>query len=564
MQVRSVSPVDEEDDAEEQTEEEETVEDEAAGASSSLAPSEQNDEALRLFREVYRIPDNVEVSPVRGSHIKFSNEHVTVPLMAITEGGLRFPMHKVIRELLHSFNLTPCQLTVNTYRLIHSVVKLAEVKMFHLEAYHLFGNYMMSRNLKYSRYFLCSQKKKPKLIVDGMYDSEKWASDYVEIRGNFMYPPDEYGQFEVPKRRGCPTSAPWEAESTKRGDNRQRGGGRSRDGAERHHGRSRKEKEEEAGGGEGQSCRKSSSSVGDLAEKTPHPTGSKVPPPPSLASKRPHPPTAHSKDDVAEKKQKTTEAGSAVQPEIEKGKGTSGSATAWHPQFIAPDKCQITNEDSLAADPSIARTLFHSLALPKDVKVPESLKAAIDDHYFHAGRAMQSLMCAQLYISDVDKRMKVQQQLAERYKKQLDNSDFERDKLFEQITTLNEMVQQLQGGTEKARAEGKKEGETERRDEMDREKKKAFDEGYSQGYNKAVDELVDQALDATGVAADDAKRTTIEVPPLIEQEPAQDIHEEQADANVAASVATEHLAEAQASGNEGTSVPIKPTATPDA
>lgn len=142
------------------------------------------------------------VSPVEGPRIKFSNEHITVPLMAITEGGLRFPMHTILRELLYTFDLTLCQLSVNSYRLIHSIIKLAEVKLFNLKAHHLFESYMMSRNLKYSHYYLCSQKKKPKLIIGGMYDSEKWASDYVEIRGNFMYGPFEHRRFQVPMRRG--------------------------------------------------------------------------------------------------------------------------------------------------------------------------------------------------------------------------------------------------------------------------------------------------------------------------------------------------------------------------
>lgn len=71
--------------------------------------------------------------------------------------------------------------------------------------------------------------------------------------------------------------------------------------------------------------------------------------------------------------------------------------------------------------------------------------------------AIQSLMRAQLYICDVDRRTKVQQQLADRYKKQLEDSELERGKLSEQVTNLNDMVQQLQGATEQARAEGKKE-----------------------------------------------------------------------------------------------------------
>ncbi|KAG5512970.1 hypothetical protein RHGRI_038614 [Rhododendron griersonianum] len=162
--------------------------------------------------------------------------------------------------------------------------------------------------------------------------------------------------------------------------------------------------------------------------------------------------------------------------------------------------------------------------------MPASLKSAIDDHYFHAGRAMQSMMQAQLYIADIDRRTKAQQLLAERYKKQLDGSELERGKLAEQVSNLNDMVKQLSESTEQARAEGKKEMEKKMREEMEKEKQKAFDEGYSRGYDKAGDELVDQveqaeiafkqqqhaesytlgyckALDDAGVAADDTRST---------------------------------------------------------
>ncbi|KAG5532557.1 hypothetical protein RHGRI_027002 [Rhododendron griersonianum] len=176
------------------------------------------------------------------------------------------------------------------------------------------------------------------------------------------------------------------------------------------------------------------------------------------------------RDTRAEKRQKTTEVGSVGETETAKGKGTVGSSPTWRPLFVTPEGRQITAKDSLAADPSIARVLFHGLALPKDVTLPESLKSAIDDHYFHAGRAMQSLMQAQLYIVDVDKRTKAQQLVAERYKKQLDNSELERGKMAEQVTNLNEMVKQLTGATEQPRSEGKKEMEKEMREEMERER----------------------------------------------------------------------------------------------
>lgn len=160
--------------------------------------------AVDVFRRFYFIPNDVIITPVKSSRILFGDEHVTVPLMAITEGGLRFPMHRILREVLFFFGLTPCQLRVNSYRIIHSIIKLAEVKMFPLQAHHIFENYMLSRNVRFSRYFLCSRRNMEKIIPEGMYDSEKWASNYVEIRGNFQYPPDEYGEFEVATRRGEP------------------------------------------------------------------------------------------------------------------------------------------------------------------------------------------------------------------------------------------------------------------------------------------------------------------------------------------------------------------------
>ncbi|KAI8560118.1 hypothetical protein RHMOL_Rhmol04G0231000 [Rhododendron molle] len=43
-----------------------------------------------------------------------------------------------------------------------------------------------------------------KIIPKGTYDLEKWASNYVEVRGNDQYLPGESGHFEVTKRRGNP------------------------------------------------------------------------------------------------------------------------------------------------------------------------------------------------------------------------------------------------------------------------------------------------------------------------------------------------------------------------
>ncbi|KAG5561870.1 hypothetical protein RHGRI_004791 [Rhododendron griersonianum] len=118
--------------------------------------------------------------------------------------------------------------------------------------------------------------------------------------------------------------------------------------------------------------------------------GSSIQIPDSPAGKRPFSSSSQDKDlskDTRFEKKQRTDTGSGGEGEMTKGKGVSGSAVPWCPLFVtpAPEKRQITNEDSLAADPSIARVLYHGLALPKDVTKPASLKSAIEDHYFHAG-----------------------------------------------------------------------------------------------------------------------------------------------------------------------------------
>ncbi|KAE9445070.1 hypothetical protein C3L33_23035, partial [Rhododendron williamsianum] len=316
---------------------------------------------------------------------------------------------------------------------------------------------------------------------------------------------------------------------------------------------------------------KAGSSVGEPTVKSVKAKSSSIQVPDSPAGKRPLSSTSQGKglpkDTRSEKKQRT-ETGSGGGSETSKEKGMTGSAVPWTPLFVtpAPERRQITNEDSLAADPSIARVLFHGLALPKDIVKSASLKSAIDDHYFHAGRAMQSMMQAQLHIVDIDRRTKAQQMLAERYKKQLDDSETERGKLGEQVTNLNEMVKQLSGATEQARAEGKKEMEKEMKEEMEKERKKFFDEGYEEGYKKAGDDLVDQveqaeeffkqqqhvesytlgfckALDDAGVAADDPRRATVGVPSLAELNAEEENQEEVADENLAPEGATKNVAE---------------------
>lgn len=69
--------------------------------------------------------------------------------MAISEGGLRFPFPKIIRQLLCYYDLGPHQVVMNVYRVLCSMLKLAE--RYHIPAtvYVVLGIYLMTLSLKF-------------------------------------------------------------------------------------------------------------------------------------------------------------------------------------------------------------------------------------------------------------------------------------------------------------------------------------------------------------------------------------------------------------------------------
>ncbi|KAI8572479.1 hypothetical protein RHMOL_Rhmol01G0202300 [Rhododendron molle] len=349
-------------------------------------------EGIDLFRTTYHIPNDVIISTIPRPRIRFSDEHITVPLMAITEGGLRFPMHRILREILHYFELTPCQLSVNSYRIIHLIIKLAEI------------------------------------IPEGMYDSEKWASDYVEVRGNYQFRPSEDDQFYVAKERGNPNTtkinknllrlakdcgltdslltilrAERDAQTILQYDATY--GGRIR-----------------GKGAEGSEKTKSTTvDLTDLPkEQLPNPNkllrgtvrqptegASGSAPKPSAQSKKAtpdavpqkRPPSPLTSSDKPAKRYKVTAkkssaaAGKTPRGEEQEGKGSENEAheadVAWAPSFITPHNKQILRSDSLIEDPSLAFTLHAGLRLPRDFGAQGSLKTALSDYYYFTSKGLQ-------------------------------------------------------------------------------------------------------------------------------------------------------------------------------
>jgi hypothetical protein len=161
-------------------------------------------ERLVQFRARYGIPEDVEVELLFGDRIDYGDDHVTVPLMAITEGGLRFPFPKMVRQLLHYYDLGPHQVVVNVYRVLFSILKLAEQHHIPATIYDVLGIYLVALSPRFRRYYFSVRNEYHHLITD-LYDKEEHQYNYVVVRGNYTWAPEEPHTWPLNHRRGDPS-----------------------------------------------------------------------------------------------------------------------------------------------------------------------------------------------------------------------------------------------------------------------------------------------------------------------------------------------------------------------
>ncbi|KAF7145037.1 hypothetical protein RHSIM_Rhsim04G0129500 [Rhododendron simsii] len=110
------------------------------------------------FREKYSIPEDVLVERVFGDRISFGGDFIILPLFAITEGGVKFPMSPFLRYFLSDYNLAPIQVAVNTWRILCLAIKLAESNNIPFTLGDLMLMYVVSRNPKYDKYYLTTRQ----------------------------------------------------------------------------------------------------------------------------------------------------------------------------------------------------------------------------------------------------------------------------------------------------------------------------------------------------------------------------------------------------------------------
>ena len=108
-----------------------------------------------------------------------------MPIMAVAEAGVRFPLDPLLQQFFGQLWITTFQVTVNTMRILTSMARLSRNADMSIPLETLTGTYIISFNTHSRKYFLHRRPGQVSL-TEGLPDSDKGASDYLIVFGNFQ------------------------------------------------------------------------------------------------------------------------------------------------------------------------------------------------------------------------------------------------------------------------------------------------------------------------------------------------------------------------------------------
>ncbi|KAH7861900.1 hypothetical protein Vadar_032399 [Vaccinium darrowii] len=155
-----------------------------------------SEEALRDFRESFQIPTNVELELILinpNNHRAPQPHETVVPIFAVCAAGLRFPIQTFTREFLNALDVTPAQLSLNTFRIVNGIAELKRLHNLEFILDDLFGVYYVGQNPTTGRVFLAPRSTDSVvhmfstfgLPITSLPDSDKYANDFMFVRGRW-------------------------------------------------------------------------------------------------------------------------------------------------------------------------------------------------------------------------------------------------------------------------------------------------------------------------------------------------------------------------------------------
>lgn len=146
-----------------------------------------NETHMEAFRRRYEVPDDVNLAlalPGTDTHDQ-TEGRIHVPLLAVVEGGVRFPLHPLLVEIYNICRLSPLQLCPNFYRVVMGVVALNRLLGTNLGWYDIRRLYSVCPTT-HGTYYLKIWDKERRLVTDLPNSCCGENDDFFIVTGNFL------------------------------------------------------------------------------------------------------------------------------------------------------------------------------------------------------------------------------------------------------------------------------------------------------------------------------------------------------------------------------------------
>ena len=143
--------------------------------------------SLATFRAAYNVPEDVHITYCHEGDIDIQRRRgvntVFFPLMAILEGGVRFPIDPLILGTLRFYGLCPDQLFPNFYRVVSCVSRLNQLLGLQLNFHDINFMYCLCGNFN-SDYYFKSRDMRVRLISCLPDSNRNLSGEFVWVSGN--------------------------------------------------------------------------------------------------------------------------------------------------------------------------------------------------------------------------------------------------------------------------------------------------------------------------------------------------------------------------------------------
>ena len=134
----------------------------------------------------YDIPQSVVLMPSDEDNLELGPNHIFLPILAVIEGGVRFPLHPFLCKFFHKLKLAPSQVTVNVFRIVMDIARLNEgkAKATPISYEDIFGCYTLGYSKDTKRYYL-GRRPGRQALFGGLPDTDKYGHEYMKVSGSF-------------------------------------------------------------------------------------------------------------------------------------------------------------------------------------------------------------------------------------------------------------------------------------------------------------------------------------------------------------------------------------------